>query len=230
MTKSSTSKKANTVPVYDILNCGPRSRFGANGKLVHNSDKINLQNLRKRSGDITLRRSICAPEGHVIIASDSSQIEARMLAFAANEQYMVDIFMSRRCPYSDMAAKIYNKTYDEVYKAAKIDYTKEGITHRNVGKETVLGCIAEGTEVLTNRGWVAIETLRDSDLLWDGTEYVPHSGLIDKGHKECIDFNGTYMTPDHKVYDGVEWEEARHASTVRTGVYALRNLPDQVPS
>lgn len=129
-----------TVPVYDILNCGPRHRFWANGKIVHNSDKINLQNLRKRSGDITLRRSICAPEGHVIIASDSSQIEARMLAFAANEQYMVDIFMSRRCPYSDMAAKIYNKTYDEVYKAAKVDYTKEGITHRNVGKETVLGC------------------------------------------------------------------------------------------
>lgn len=33
------------VPVYDIINCGPRHRFAANGKLVHNSQKINMQNL-----------------------------------------------------------------------------------------------------------------------------------------------------------------------------------------
>lgn len=34
-------------PVYDILDCGPRSRFAANGKLVHNSQKINMQNLNQ---------------------------------------------------------------------------------------------------------------------------------------------------------------------------------------
>lgn len=40
---------ANTklVPVYDIVNCGPRHRFWANGKLVHNSDGINLQNFNR---------------------------------------------------------------------------------------------------------------------------------------------------------------------------------------
>lgn len=117
----------------------PLKYASAHTKRYGGADKINLQNLRKRSGDITLRRSICAPEGHVIIASDSSQIEARLLAYAANEQYMVDIFVSRRCPYSDMAAKIYNKTYDEVYTAAKIERTKEGATQRNVGKATILG-------------------------------------------------------------------------------------------
>lgn len=117
----------------------PLKYASAHTKRYGGADKINLQNLRKRSGDITLRRSICAPEGHVIIASDSSQIEARLLAYAANEQYMVDIFVSRRCPYSDMAAKIYNKTYDEVYTAAKIERTKEGTTQRNVGKATILG-------------------------------------------------------------------------------------------
>lgn len=35
------------VPVYDIINCGPRHRFSANGKLVHNSGKINLQNMSR---------------------------------------------------------------------------------------------------------------------------------------------------------------------------------------
>lgn len=33
------------VPVYDIINCGPRHRFSGNGKLVHNSQKINMQNM-----------------------------------------------------------------------------------------------------------------------------------------------------------------------------------------
>lgn len=35
------------VPVYDIINCGPHHRFVANGKLVHNSGKINLQNMSR---------------------------------------------------------------------------------------------------------------------------------------------------------------------------------------
>ena len=37
------------VPVYDIMNCGPRSRFVANGKVIHNSkgSAINMQNLKR---------------------------------------------------------------------------------------------------------------------------------------------------------------------------------------
>lgn len=33
--------------VYDIVNCGPRHRFWANGFMVHNSDAINVQNLNR---------------------------------------------------------------------------------------------------------------------------------------------------------------------------------------
>lgn len=40
-----TAHTPNAAPVYDILDCGPRNRFAANGKLVHNSQKINMQNL-----------------------------------------------------------------------------------------------------------------------------------------------------------------------------------------
>ena len=40
-----TARTPNAAPVYDILDCGPRNRFAANGKLVHNSQKINMQNL-----------------------------------------------------------------------------------------------------------------------------------------------------------------------------------------
>ena len=85
MMKSSTNQEARKlVPVYDITNCGPRHRYMANGKLVHNSDKINLQNLSKRTKDPVLRRSMRAMDNHIVLASDSSQIEARMLAYLAD--------------------------------------------------------------------------------------------------------------------------------------------------
>lgn len=104
------------------------------------ADNLNFQNLPKRSGDTTLRRSMIAPADHVVIASDSSQVEARCLVYMANEQRVVDIFISGSCPYSDMAASIYGMTYDQIYHDAKIVPTKEGVTRRNVGKTTILGC------------------------------------------------------------------------------------------
>ena len=83
---------------YDILDCGPRNRFVANGKLVHNSggDKQNAQNLNRvdprdpTSG--ALRMSWTAPKGHVIVVRDLGQIEARVLAYwAGQEDMLVDI-------------------------------------------------------------------------------------------------------------------------------------------
>lgn len=127
-------------PTYDITNCGPRNRYWANGKLVHNSDKVNLQNLPKRKGDKSLRRSMTAPDDHVLIATDSSQIECRVLAYAAQELPLLNIFLNKDDPYSDMASNIYGLPYDVIYREAKIERTKEGIVRRNVGKTTELGC------------------------------------------------------------------------------------------
>ena len=86
------------VPVYDILDCGPRSRFVANGKLVHNSkgSSVNMQNL-KRGGK--LRRAIMAPPGHQIVAGDLSQIEPRILAYLSDFSELLETFTSAD-PYS----------------------------------------------------------------------------------------------------------------------------------
>ena len=68
--------RAKIEPVYDILNCGPRHRFWANGKLVHNS--ANMQNLpsgRREGQSDLLRRSIIAQGNSVIVNYDASQIE-----------------------------------------------------------------------------------------------------------------------------------------------------------
>lgn len=85
MNKSSPAKSTK-VAVYDILNCGPRHRFVANGKLVSN---CNFQNFGRGS---KLRRSIRAQRGHQIVVVDSSQIEARTLAWVAGADWKLEVF------------------------------------------------------------------------------------------------------------------------------------------
>ena len=100
----------------------------------------NVQNLPKRTGDLTLRRSLKAADGHVVLACDASQVELRLNALLAGQDDLVDIFLSGRDPYVDMATTIFNKSYDEIYHEAKVVGSKEGKRMRNIGKEVCLAC------------------------------------------------------------------------------------------
>ena len=92
-------------------------------------DKINLQNLPSRGQNAgKLKSAIKPPEGHVIIDSDSSQIEARTVAWLAGQNDLVEAFDNGEDVYKIMASAIYGK---EV-----ADITKE---ERFVGKTTILG-------------------------------------------------------------------------------------------
>jgi len=92
-------------------------------------DKLNLQNLPSRTADGgKLKRAILAPEGFVIIDCDSSQIEARVLAWLAGQQDVVDAFAKREDVYRKMAARIYDKAEGGVTSA-----------ERFIGKTTILG-------------------------------------------------------------------------------------------
>ena len=135
MRLSEESAAPRVAPVYDILDCGPRNRFAANGKLVHNSggDKQNPQNLNRydprdpTSG--ALRRSWVAPKGHVFVVVDLSQIEARVLAYWAGQDDLVGAFRNKVDPYCHMATDIFGRTI-----------TKEDDAERKVGKSVTLGC------------------------------------------------------------------------------------------
>lgn len=227
MSKSLTNQETHIIPVYDITNCGAKHRYMANGKLVHNSDKVNLQNLSKRTKEPVLRQSLGVMPNNAWVAADSSQIECRVLSYLAKQDDVVDIFKSGKDVYLDMASKIYGESYESLYEQAKGENaTKEGKLKRNIGKVVVLGCISKDTEVLTKRGWVAIQDVQTDDLLWDGADWVSHDGVIAKGEKPCIDFGGVYMTPDHEVFDGEVWEEAQYATSSKAIEWAKRNLPD----
>jgi len=89
-------------------------------------DKLNLQNLPRNS---PLKGAIIAPDGYMMIDSDSSQIEARTLAWLAEQNDLVDAFDRGEDVYKIMASAIYGKDVSEI--------TKD---ERFVGKTTILGC------------------------------------------------------------------------------------------
>ena len=181
-------------------------------------DKVNLQNLPRNS---ELKYTICAPKGYVIIDSDSSQIEARTLAWLAEQEDLVQAFENKQDVYKKMASAIYGIPEERV--------TKE---QRFVGKTTILGCIAKGTLVLCDSGWKPIEQVSLKDKLWDGEEWVCHQGLQNSGIKETLNLCGIWLTPDHRVWSGSQWLEAQSVVADKNIlsqalVTAAENLPSQ---
>lgn len=194
----------------------------------------NMQNLpsgRREGQSDLLRRSIIAQGNSVIVNYDASQIECRVLAYIANQTDVLGVFASGGDVYSFAASRIYGTPYEDITKGRKSSDPEEAHKYgmmRQYGKTATLACIAGDTEVLSNRGWVRMVDLRDDDLLWDGEAFVAHEGLIDKGERECIEFNGVTMTPDHKVFDGKKWEEVQNADESQCADFAERSLPTVV--
>jgi DNA polymerase len=129
----STLEETRTERFLDISSRGtlpiPLRYYAAHTGRWGGDDKINMQNLPSRGehgGKI--KRGILAPEGYVMIDSDSSQIEARTLAWLAGQDDLLTAFTNGEDVYKIMASSIYDKPVEEVSKA-----------ERFVGKTTILG-------------------------------------------------------------------------------------------
>jgi len=126
----STIEETRTQRFIEIADRGllpiPLRYYAAHTGRWGGDDKVNLQNLPRSS---PLKGSICAPKGYKIIDSDSSQIEARTLAWLAEQNDLVDAFERGEDVYKIMASSIYVKNQEEINK-----------DERFVGKTTILGC------------------------------------------------------------------------------------------
>lgn len=121
-----------------FINVGARNRgllpiplkyYGAHTGRWAGSDGINMQNLPSRDKDKkVLKRALVAPEGHSIINCDSSQIEARILAWWADQSDVVGQFARGDDVYSVFASKIFDRP---IGKADPLE--------RFIGKTCVLG-------------------------------------------------------------------------------------------
>lgn len=138
-----------------------------------------------------VRTTFTAQDGYKLAVSDFSAIEARVIAWFAGEQWRLDVFDTHGKIYEASAAQMFNVPIESIGKGDPL---------RQKGKVAELACIAEGQRVLTDNGLKPIERVELSDRVWDGEGFVSHDGVINKGYKEVIEYDGLRATTDHMVY------------------------------
>jgi DNA polymerase len=107
----------------------PLKYYGTHTGRWAGSDGVNMQNLPSRDKKKkTLKSALLAPLGNHLINCDSSQIEARVLAWWAGQEDVVEQFRNGDDVYSVFASKIYGRLI-----------TKADPIERFVGKTCVLG-------------------------------------------------------------------------------------------
>lgn len=104
----------------------PLRYYAAHTGRFGGTEKLNMQNLPR--GD-ELRKCLMAPPGHLLYVADLSNIEARMLAWFAGQDELVEQFRRGDDIYSNFATKIYGRPINK----------RDNPTERFVGKTAILG-------------------------------------------------------------------------------------------
>ena len=220
----STLEETRTTRFLDIKKRGllpvPIKYYAAHTGRWGGADKINLQNLPSRgvNGKV-LKSCMVAPHGYTLIEADSAQIEARVLAWLAEQNNLLDAFTKGEDVYKLMAADIYNCTVDDVTPA-----------QRFIGKQTILGAgygmgaprfqeqlRGEGVDITLDEAQVIIRAYRDKNTnitnLWK-TAGAALKGML-LGDKYAIGRSGVLsVVPDQNAirlpsgllmrYDGLD--------------------------
>lgn len=111
----STIEETRTTTFLDVATRGalpvPLKYYGAHTGRVSGAEgsRLNMTNLT-RGGK--MRQAIKAPPGYMLVIGDSSQIEARKVAWLAEEQELVTAFARGEDIYSSFASKVYGRVVD----------------------------------------------------------------------------------------------------------------------
>ena len=236
----STLEETRTTRFIDIAKRGglfpiPLKYSAARTHRLGGMDKINLQNLPARGKDAKrLKKAIEPLPGHIIINSDSSNIEARMLAWLAGQEDLVSDFANKVDVYSKMASRIYNREVNRKRKEVvdgKEIYPDEA--EGFVGKTVVLGCFGPDTQVLTSSGWKSIVQVLPTDRLWDGESWVTHLGVLNKGFRQVETATDLMLsaTGDHEIlteHGWREWSEVHSNRSLFQSAIRRGNLPSLI--
>ena len=162
-----------------------------------------------------IRTAFIPKPGCRFVVADFSAIEARVLAWLSGEQWRLDVFTSHGKIYEASASAMFHVPVEEIPKGSPL---------RQKGKVAELACIAEDSLVLTDKGLVPIQDVTKEHLLWDGEEWVKHDGVVCRGRKEIMEYEGLRATADHLVWVQGQLEPvqlgiaaARGAHLIQTG-------------
>ncbi len=168
---------ANQARVSGGLLRVPLHYYGAHTGRWSGGEKINLQNLggRGRAGSGThplisaMRSLMGTPDGYTLGITDSAQIEARMLAWFADQKDLVDGFSRSEDIYSAFATELFQTEVRKAKENDPPDVSKVLTIKRGFGKDAILGCgYGMGAKKFYER-CLANEDLRP---LFDSGEYI----------------------------------------------------------
>lgn len=84
-------------------------------------------------------------------------------------------------------------------------------------------CFSADTKILTNNGLKKIVDVEGTDLIFDGHDFVKHGGVICKGMKEIVKWNGASVTPDHRMQvNSSLWKSVAELGTENMKTECLR--------
>lgn len=168
-------------------------------------------------GAAALRGCVVAAPGKKLAVADLSNIEGRVLAWIAQENWKLKAFREYD---AGTGPDLYNVTAVSIIGGDPWAVPKH--LRNAFGKVPDLACLGAETQVLTDRGLVRIVDVTDNDKLWDGKEWVNHEGLTDNGVRPVVNVDGIEATPDHLINTQGTWLQAQeHASSESTLSLAL---------
>ena len=161
-----------------------------------------------------IRTALIAPEGSRFIVADFSAIEARVIAWLAGEQWRMDAFRAGRDIYCESASQMFG-----------VPVVKHGINGelRAKGKVAELACIAEGQLVLTDHGLVPIECVTTGMRVWDSEQFVHHGGVVCRGEKDVITYDGLTATTNHLVWVEGQTKPVHFGLAATCGAHLLQS-------
>ena len=138
-----------------------------------------------------IRTALIPESGQKFVVADFAAIEARVIAWIAGEEWRQKVFAEGGDIYCMSASQMF-----------KVPVVKHGVNGhlRQKGKVAELACVAKDQLVLTDAGLVPIQDVTTDMKLWDGESWVSHEGVIYKGKREVIEYDGLRATQDHLVW------------------------------
>lgn len=108
--------------------------------------------------EVGLRDSVKAPKGKTLVVNDLSQIECRILAYTAHEQWVLDAFVAKKDIYKAQASKSFGVPYEEITKSMRFVGKSQilglGFQAGENGLRVVLGKRSEDFSSEELQGWV----------------------------------------------------------------------------
>ena len=141
-----------------------------------------------------IRTAFIPKDGCRFLVADFSAIEARVLAWLANEEWVLEEFRGKGKIYEATASRMFHIPQESIVKG------NPNYEYRQKGKQATLSCIAEGQLVLTDHGLIQIENVKPHHRLWDGENWVSNEGVVYRGQREVMTYDGLTATADHLVW------------------------------